>query len=133
MNIEKVEKLIVNLHYEKEYVTHIGDLKLALTLREKCPSKYGVFCGSYFPVFGVNTEIYSVNLHIQSENGKTYGPEIFGHFSRSENHGLVLRKERRVIEFSQKVCFKSYIDMNTELRKKAKNHLEKLFSSWWSI
>ena len=129
MNIEKVEKLIVNLHYKKEYVTRIGDLKLALTLREKCPSKYGVFCGPYFPVFGVNTEIYSVNLHIESKNGKTYRPEIFGHFSRSVNHGLVLRKGRRVNEFSQKICFKSYIDMNTELRRKAKSHLEKLFSS----
>ena len=25
-------------------------------------SKYGVFSGSYFPVFGLNTEIYGVNL-----------------------------------------------------------------------
>ena len=34
-------------------------------------SKYGVFSGPYFPVFRQNTEIYSVNLHIQSE----YRPE----------------------------------------------------------
>ena len=26
-----------------------------------CVSKYGVFSGTYFPVFGLNTEIYSVN------------------------------------------------------------------------
>ena len=36
-------------------------------------SKYGVISGPYFPVFGLNTEIYEVNLRIQS--GK-YGPEI---------------------------------------------------------
>ena len=30
-------------------------------------SKYGHFSGPYFPVFGLNTEIYSVNLRIQSE------------------------------------------------------------------
>ena len=34
-------------------------------------SQYGVISGPYFPVFGMNTEIYGVNLHIQS-----YGPEI---------------------------------------------------------
>ena len=27
-------------------------------------SKYGVFSGPYFPVFGLNTEIYFVNLRI---------------------------------------------------------------------
>ena len=27
-------------------------------------SKYGVFSGPYFPVFGLNTKIYSVNLRI---------------------------------------------------------------------
>ena len=30
-------------------------------------SKYGAFSGSYFPVFGLNTLIYSVNLPIQSK------------------------------------------------------------------
>ena len=33
-------------------------------------SKYGVFPGPYFPIFGLNTKIYSVNLRIQSKNGK---------------------------------------------------------------
>ena len=33
-------------------------------------TKYGVFSGPYFPVFGLNTEIYGVNLHIQSEYRK---------------------------------------------------------------
>ena len=37
-------------------------------------SKYGVFSGPYFPVFGLNAEIYGVNLRIQSEYGKN-GPE----------------------------------------------------------
>ena len=36
-----------------------------LSLREV--SKYGVFSGPYFHVFGLNVEIYSVNLRIQSE------------------------------------------------------------------
>ena len=41
------------------------------------------------------------------------------------NHGLVLEKVYRVIEFNQKPWLKLWIDMNTELRKKAKNLFEK--------
>ena len=33
-------------------------------------SKYGVFSGPYFPVFGLNTEIYSINLRIQPKYGE---------------------------------------------------------------
>ena len=43
------------------------------------------------------------------------------------NHRLVLKKVNRVIKFNQKAGLKSYIDMNTELRKKQKNILEKIF------
>ena len=48
-------------------------------------SKYGVIFGPYFPVFGLNTEIYEVNLRIQSECKKirTKNNSVFGHFSRS--------------------------------------------------
>ena len=49
-------------------------------------SKYGVFFGSYFPVFGLlNTERYFVSLRIHSKCGKirTRKISIFGHFSRS--------------------------------------------------
>ena len=43
------------------------------------------------------------------------------------NHGLILKRVRRVIPFNQKACLKSYIDMNTKLRKEAKNKFEKDF------
>ena len=41
------------------------------------------------------------------------------------NHGLKLKNIYRVIEFNQKEWLKLYIDMNTELRKAAKNDFVK--------
>ena len=43
------------------------------------------------------------------------------------DHGLKLRNVHRVIEFEQEAWLKEYIDVNTELRKKATNHFEKDF------
>ena len=73
MKIEKVEKLVANLHDKTDYVIQIRNLKQAL------------------------------------------------------NHGLVLKKVHGVVKFNQNAWLKPYIDMNTDLRKKAKNDFEKDF------
>ena len=41
------------------------------------------------------------------------------------DHGLKLKKVHRIIEFNQKAWLKPYIDMNSELRKLAKDDFEK--------
>ena len=43
------------------------------------------------------------------------------------NYGLVLKKVRKVIRFNQNASLKPHIDMNTNLRKNAKNDFEKYF------
>ena len=43
------------------------------------------------------------------------------------DHGLKLKKVHRIIEFEQEAWLKEYIDVNTELRKKATNDFEKDF------
>ena len=44
------------------------------------------------------------------------------------NHGLVLKKVHRAIEFNLRAWLKEYINMNTESRKNARNDFEIDFS-----
>ena len=59
-------------------------------------------------------------------NKKKYAVHIRS-LKQALNYGLILKKVHRVIQFNQKAWLKPYIDMNTELRKKAKNEFEKDF------
>ena len=62
------------------------------------------------------------NLH----NKKKYVGHIRS-LKQALNHGLKLKKVHRIIELNQEAWFKPYIDMNTELRKIARNNFEKDF------
>ena len=46
---------------------------------------------------------------------------------QASSHGLVLKKVHRAIKFNQRAWLREYTDMNTELRKNAKNDFEKDF------
>ena len=56
----------------KEYIDNFAKFDFIVNFEHSVwkASKYRVFTGPYFPVFGLNAEIYGVNLRIQSEYGK---------------------------------------------------------------
>ena len=70
--------------------------------------------GPYFPVFGLNTERYSVSLRMQSEYRKiwTRNSSVFGHFSRSDLAKKYILKV--VIENLEK---KIYSELTTETQR----------------
>ena len=57
-------------------------------------------------------------------NKKKYVTHI-NSLKQAFNHGLKFKKIRRIIEFNQEAWLKPDIDMNTELRKAARNDFEK--------
>ena len=57
-------------------------------------------------------------------NKKKYVSHI-NSLKQALNHGLKLKKIHRIIKFNQEAWLKPYIDMNTELKKEAKNDFEK--------
>ena len=73
IKIEKVKKVVANLHDKTEYVIHIRNLKQA------------------------------------------------------SNSRLVMKKIQKVIKFGQSAWVKPNLDMNSDLRKKAKNDFKKVF------
>ena len=60
------------------------------------------------------------------EDKKKYVVHITA-LKQAPNNGLKLIKVYRVIQFKQKAWLKVYIDINTKLRKEAKNEFEKDF------
>ena len=101
-------------------------------------SKYGVFTGPCFPVFGLNTEIYGVNLRIQSEYRKirTRKNSVFGHFSRSVTFsdylsqvvtqngilGFSIIRRLKFIELASFLCYMNFSEVSIwKIQKNIKN------------
>ena len=80
-------------------------------------SEYGVLSGPYFPVFGMNTEIYAVNHRIQSEFGKIRTRKNLDTFHAVSQYKAFHSQQLRVQHFTQSTYFcNSYfqsIDGNT--------------------
>ena len=76
---------------------------------------YGVFSGPHFPVFGLNTEIYEVNLRIHSEHRKmqTRKNSVFGHFSRSVREPRLIKR----VEEHEKIRLGSLFEYQVSFNK----------------
>ena len=61
------------------------------------------------------------------QNKRNYVVHIVA-LKQALDHGLILKKVHRIIKFKQEAWLKPYTDMNTDLRKKAKNEFEKLMN-----
>ena len=68
----------------------------------------------------------SSKLVCSRQNKENYAVHIRA-LKQALNHGLKLTKVHRIIQFDQEAWLKPYIDMNTDLRKDAKNKFEKNF------
>ena len=80
---------------------------------------------SYLPFLSERMEVNKCKkLVCNLFNKKKYGAHI-NTLKQALNHGLKLKKIHRVIECNQEAWLKPYIDMNTELRKLARNDFEK--------
>lgn len=51
----------------------------------------------------------------------------YSYLLQALNHGLKLKKVQRILEFDQSPWLKKYIDLNSQLRQKAKTEFEKYF------
>ena len=82
---------------------------------------------SDLPFLPEKMKINNCTKLVCSLNDKENYPVHISLLKQALNHGLKLTKVHRVIEFSQEAWLTPYIDMNTELRKHAKNDFEKDF------
>ena len=93
---------------------------MKFTFKQLKVSKYGVIPGPYFPVFGVNTGIYSVNLRIQSEYKKmrTRNNSVFELFSRSTLAALFFAEKQRSLPFLLEVKEHQFVRINSLLENR---------------
>ena len=79
------------------------------------------------PFLAERAKLRNVEKLITSEDDKENYVVHISALKKALNHGLILKKVHRVIEFRQEAWMKPYIDMNTKLRADAKSDFEKDF------
>ena len=79
------------------------------------------------PFLSERRYIRGVEKLICSTEDKEKYPIHLRNLKQALNHGLILKRVHRVIQFNHKSWLQKYIDLNTNYRKKAKNEFEKDF------
>ena len=79
------------------------------------------------PFLWERMKIQKVQKLVATLHDKTENIIHIRNLKQALNHGLVFKKVHRVIKFNQNARLKPYIDMKTDLRKKAKNDFQNDF------
>ena len=82
---------------------------------------------SYLPFFSERIKINNCSKLVRNLYDKNNSVVHMRSLKQALNHGLILNKIHRVIQFNQEAGLKEYVDMNTELRKQAVHDFEKGF------
>ncbi|KAE9534114.1 hypothetical protein AGLY_008850 [Aphis glycines] len=117
---------------------------------QDCNNLYGYAMSEYMPYDGLSEltpksargHVYEVDYHIRNtctisimishfyhkiaHNKAQKCGNLWRHLSAIDN-GLIVEKVHRVLEFSQSDWLAKYIQLNTEMKKKARNEFEKDF------
>ena len=108
---------VKSIKQQKILINFLSGIYLAIsnkkTLREKCPNTE-FYSGLYFPVFVLNTNIYSVNLRIQSKYGeiRTRKYSVFGIFSRNISFTSSINGNIKILYFDLnilEICFRGLL------------------------
>ena len=79
------------------------------------------------PFLPERIKIEKVEKRVANFHDKTEYVIHIKNLKQALNHGLVLKKVHRMTKFNQNAWLKLYIDMDTDLRKKARIDFEKYF------
>ena len=78
------------------------------------------------PFLPERMKIEKIGKHVANLNDKVKYVIHIRNLIQTLNHGLAFREVHKVIKFNRNASLKPYIDMNTDLRNKAKNDLKKI-------
>ena len=80
-----------------------------------------------YPFFSEKMKIEKVKKLLAKLHDKKEFVIHVRNLKQALNQGIVLKKVHRIVKFNQRASLKPHFDMNTDLRKTAKNDLDKDF------
>ena len=119
-NVSKIDEDFIK-NYDED-----SDKRYILEVDVEYPKNYMICVVIYHSYQNESKLIDAASLYAICMIKKNYVVHI-RLLKQTLNHGLILKNVHRVIQFNTEAWLKPYIDMNTELRKQAKNDFENDF------
>lgn len=116
--------LEVDLEYPSILHDKHSDYPLAPEAKQVQPDDLSQFSHRLANALGLNPKS-SLEKLIPNLHNKSKYVLHYRNLQQYIKHGLILKKIHRILTFKQSSWLKPYIELNTEMRKKAKNAFEK--------